>query len=142
MNDLIDTSYTRLLGSIMFKVREKLTNRTKELEVNPQQGRMISYIAQHQDQGIIQKDLADAFNRRGASITSMLQGLEKNGYIERKIQADNERQKQIFVLEKGKAIVDQINEMFSSAEVELIECLTEEEKAEFLRLLKKIDSNL
>ncbi|PEJ46716.1 MarR family transcriptional regulator [Bacillus sp. AFS017336] len=126
----------------MFKVREKLTNRTKELEVNPQQGRMISYIAQHQDQGIIQKDLADAFNRRGASITSMLQGLEKNGYIERKIQADNERQKQIFVLEKGKAIVDQINEMFSSAEVELIECLTEEEKAEFLRLLKKIDSNL
>nr|WP_306659835.1 MULTISPECIES: MarR family transcriptional regulator [unclassified Bacillus (in: firmicutes)] len=139
---MIDTSYTRLLGSIMFKVREKLTNRTKELEVNPQQGRMISYIAQHQDQGIIQKDLADAFNRRGASITSMLQGLEKNGYIERKIQADNERQKQIFVLEKGKAIVDQINEMFSSAEVELIECLTEEEKAEFLRLLKKIDSNL
>ncbi|QKE75789.1 MarR family transcriptional regulator [Arthrobacter citreus] len=126
----------------MFKVREKLTNRTKELEVNPQQGRMISYIAQHQDQGIIQKDLADAFNRRGASITSMLQGLEKNGYIERKIQADNERQKQIFVLDKGKAIVDQINEMFSSAEVELIECLTEEEKAEFLRLLKKIDSHL
>ncbi|MFB7142699.1 MarR family winged helix-turn-helix transcriptional regulator [Gottfriedia sp. NPDC056225] len=139
---MINTSYTRLLGSIMFKVREKLTNRTKELEVNPQQGRMISYIAQHQDQGIIQKDLADAFNRRGASITSMLQGLEKNGYIERKIQADNERQKQIFVLDKGKAIVDQINEMFSSAEVELIECLTEEEKAEFLRLLKKIDSHL
>lgn len=142
MNDLIDTPYTRLLSTIMHKVRDQLSNHTKELDVNPQQGRMISYIAEHQDRGLIQKDLADAFNRRGASITSMLQGLEKNGYIGRKIQADNERQKQIFVLDKGKEIVNQIDEMFLAMESRLTESLTEEEKNEFLRLLKKIDSNL
>ncbi|WP_235821784.1 MarR family winged helix-turn-helix transcriptional regulator [Gottfriedia acidiceleris] len=139
---MLDTPYTRLLGSIMHKVRDQLSNRTKELEVNPQQGRMISYIAEHQDQGLIQKDLADAFKRRGASITSMLQGLEKNGYIGRKVQADNERQKQIFVLQKGKEIVNQIDEMFLAMESHLTESLTEDEKTEFLRLLKKIDSNL
>ncbi|XRG79856.1 MarR family transcriptional regulator [Rossellomorea sp. GAMAL-10_SWC] len=142
MNDLIDTPYTRLLSTIMHKVRDQLSYRTKELEVNPQQGRMISYIAEHQDRGLIQKDLADAFNRRGASITSMLQGLEKNGYIGRKIQADNERQKQIFVLDKGKEIVNQIDDLFLAMELRLTESLTEEEKNEFLRLLKKIDSNL
>ncbi|MFS0781982.1 MarR family winged helix-turn-helix transcriptional regulator [Bacillus sp. 1P06AnD] len=137
-----DTPYSNLIRSITHNLGIQAWNRTKELEVNPQQGRMIMYIAEHQEKGLIQKDLAKAFKRKGASITSMLQGLEKNGYIERKIQADNERQKQIFVLQKGKELVDQIDDIFSAMEDQLIASLTEEEKAEFLRLLKKIDSNL
>lgn len=68
---------SNLLRSIMNKSRESMEQRVKDMDVSPQQGRMISYIAQNEDKGLIQKDLAEVFQRRGASITSMLQGLEK-----------------------------------------------------------------
>lgn len=68
---------SNLLRSIMNKSRESMEQRVKDMDISPQQGRMISYIVQNEDKGLIQKDLAEVFQRRGASITSMLQGLEK-----------------------------------------------------------------
>ncbi|MBU5365388.1 MarR family transcriptional regulator [Enterococcus devriesei] len=123
----------------MHKSRESMKDRAESLGVSPQQARMIAYIAQNEDKGLIQKDLAEVFQRRGASITSMLQGLEKKGYIERRIPADNERQKNIYVLPKGKAIVNETNEAFYAAEKELVKALDPEEVQALTELLRKID---
>lgn len=131
-----------LLRSIMYKSRESMSQRVKDMDVSPQQGRMISYIAQYEEKGLIQNDLARAFQRRSASITSMLQGLEKKGYIERRIPADNERQKNIYALPKGKALVDETNQAFYDSEKELVHVLSEEEKQQLITLLKKIDDSL
>ncbi|WP_429960842.1 MarR family winged helix-turn-helix transcriptional regulator [Enterococcus sp. AZ012] len=126
----------------MNKSRESMEMRIKDLDISQQQGRMIAYIAQNEDKGLIQKDLAQVFQRRDASITSMLQGLEKKGYIERRIPKNNERQKNIYVLPKGKALIDQTNEAFYAAEKELIQALNAEEVEELTRLLRKIDQSL
>lgn len=133
---------SNLMRSIMNKSRESMELRIKDLDISQQQGRMIAYIAQNEDKGLIQKDLAQVFQRRDASITSMLQGLEKKGYIERRIPKNNERQKNIYVLPKGKALIDQTNEAFYAAEKELIQALNAEEVEELTRLLRKIDQSL
>lgn len=133
---------SNLLRSIMNKSRESMEQRVKDMDISPQQGRMISYIVQNEDKGLIQKDLAEVFQRRGASITSMLQGLEKKGYIERRIPENNERQKNIFVLPKGKVLVDETNEAFYAAEKELVHALNEEEVQQLTELLRKIDRSL
>jgi MarR family transcriptional repressor of mepA len=133
---------SNLLRSIMNKSRESIEQRVKDMDISPQQGRMISYIVQNEDKGLIQKDLAEVFQRRGASITSMLQGLEKKGYIERRIPENNERQKNIFVLPKGKALVDETNEAFYAAEKELVHALNEDEVQQLTELLRKIDRSL
>lgn len=133
---------SNLLRSIMNKSRESIEQRVKDMDISPQQGRMISYIVQNEDKGLIQKDLAEVFQRRGASITSMLQGLEKKGYIERQIPENNERQKNIFVLPKGKALVDETNEAFYAAEKELVHALNEDEVQQLTELLRKIDRSL
>jgi len=130
------------MRSIMNKSRESMELRIKDLDISQQQGRMIAYIAQNEDKGLIQKDLAQVFQRRDASITSMLQGLEKKGYIERRIPKNNERQKNIYVLPKGKALIDQTNEAFYAAEKELVQALNAEEVEELTRLLRKIDQSL
>lgn len=95
-----ESPYSDLIRSIALKIKFKSDENINKLGLNSQQGRMISYIYEHQDKGIIQKDLADVFQRRGASITSMLQGLERKGYIERSIPKNDERQKNIYVLQK------------------------------------------
>lgn len=133
---------SNLMRSIMNKSRESMELRIKDLDISQQQGRMIAYIAQNEDKGLIQKDLAQVFQRRDASITSMLQGLEKKGYIERRIPKNNERQKNIYVLPKGKALIDQTNEAFYAAEKELIQALNAAEVEELTRLLRKIDQSL
>lgn len=133
---------SNLMRSIMNKSRESMELRIKDLDISQQQGRMIAYIAQNEDKGLIQKDLAQVFQRRDASITSMLQGLEKKGYIERRIPKNNERQKNIYVLPKGEALIDQTNEAFYAAEKELVQALNAEEVEELTRLLRKIDQSL
>ncbi|HAU2761195.1 TPA: MarR family transcriptional regulator, partial [Salmonella enterica] len=52
---------SNLMRSIMNKSRESMELRIKDLDISQQQGRMIAYIAQNEDKGLIQKDLAQVF---------------------------------------------------------------------------------
>lgn len=45
--------------------------------------------------------------------------------------------KKIYALQKGREIVDQINQVFVDSEKQLLQGLTEDERTEFMRLLKK-----
>ncbi|MNI46024.1 transcriptional repressor MprA [compost metagenome] len=136
------TPYTDLLRHIGRKLQMQAEEKINALGLNAQQGRMIGYIYEHQDKGLIQKDLSEAFHRRGASITSMLQGLEKKGYIERRIPADNERQKNIYVLPKGAALIEATNDIFIEVENNLTSQLSEDEKKQFEALLIKVNQSL
>lgn len=74
-----DTPYLDLFQIIGLKLKKRADESIKEQGLNAQQGKVIDYIYQNQNNHIIQKDLADRFHLRGASITSMLQGLEQKG---------------------------------------------------------------
>ncbi|MDT0121134.1 MarR family transcriptional regulator [Paenibacillus sp. RRE4] len=137
-----NTPYSDLFQTIGIKIKRKADEQVNELGLNAQQGRIIGYIYEHQDEGLIQKNLADVFNRRDATITSMLKGLEKNGYIVRKIPANNERQKNLYVLPKGEKVIQDIEQMFSTVENEIVKSLSEEEQATLMRLLTKVNQNL
>lgn len=73
----LNTPFSDLFRGVGMKIKMNADTRLRELDLNGQQGRMIGYIYENQERGVIQKDLAEQFNRKGASITSMLQGLEK-----------------------------------------------------------------
>ncbi|AQM60907.1 MarR family winged helix-turn-helix transcriptional regulator [Clostridium baratii] len=137
-----NTTFSTLFQIISIKLKREADKRIGELGLNSQQGRVIGYIYDHQDEGIIQKDLADVFHKRGATITSMLKGLEKNEYIERRIPSDNERQKNLYVLPKGEKLINDFNEVFSDLENKIISCLTEEELKTLEKLLSKINQSI
>ncbi|AIQ61668.1 MarR family winged helix-turn-helix transcriptional regulator [Paenibacillus borealis] len=132
------TPYSDLIRSIGMKIRSMANARLSELGLNAQQGQMMGYIFEHQDKGVIQKDLAEHFNRKGATITSMLQGLEKKGYIKRVIPEDNERQKKIYLLKKGSDLVEEFNTIFMEVEKSITQGLTEAESESLKKLLIKV----
>ncbi|MNW45355.1 Multiple antibiotic resistance protein MarR [compost metagenome] len=138
----MDTPFSNLFREIGMKLKGSADARLNELGLNSQQGRMIGYIFENQEKGIIQKDLADQFKRKGASITSMLQGLEKKGYIERVISENDERQKYIYVLEKGALLVEEFNKIFSEVESSITSSLSQEEIDTLQALLLKVKSSL
>ena len=137
-----NTIYTNLVSTIARKLKFSADKKINNLGLNSQQGRVIQYIYEHQDEGLIQKDLANVFGRTTASITSMLKGLEKNGYIRREIPYNNERQKNIYVEKKGIDLIETFNKNFLEIEEDLTSSLTEEEKETFLKILTKINTNL
>ncbi|MGK9251886.1 MarR family winged helix-turn-helix transcriptional regulator [Paenibacillus sp. P22] len=137
-----DTPYLDLFQIIGLKLKKRADESIKELGLNAHQGKIIDYIYKNQDRTIIQKDLADRFHVRGASITSMLQGLEKRGFIERKIPANNERQKNIYVLPKAVELIEEFNASFQSVEDQIVQTLTAEEKKTLKEILVKINEGL
>ncbi|OKP96662.1 MarR family winged helix-turn-helix transcriptional regulator [Paenibacillus sp. P46E] len=137
-----NTPFSDLIREIGLKKKRQANERLAELGMNAQQGQMIGYIAEHQENGLIQKDLAEHFNRKEASITSMLQGLERKGYIQRVIPKENERQKKIYLLEKAAVLVEEFNEIFADVEKSITDNLTAEEAETLMRLLSKVNSSL
>ncbi|NQX65905.1 MarR family transcriptional regulator [Paenibacillus alba] len=137
-----DTPFLEMLQLIGLKLKRQADESIKELGLNSQQGKLIAFIHEHQEQGLIQKDLSERFHVRGASITSMLQGLEKKGYIERKIPAHNERQKNIYVLPKGLALINDFELSFQRVEEKIVQNLNEDDQQVLQQLLTKINHNL
>lgn len=140
--DASHTPYSDLIRDIGMKIRDMANTRLSELGLNAQQGQMMGYIFRNQEKGVIQKDLADHFNRKGASITSMLQGLEKKGYIRRVIPEDNERQKKIYLLKKGTDLVEEFQAIFSEVEGRITQGLTDAEGETLLKLLVKVKETM
>ncbi|WP_054942555.1 transcriptional regulator, SarA/Rot family [Paenibacillus ihuae] len=138
----LHTPYSDIIRDIGMKIRGMANTRLSELGLNTQQGQMMGYIFENQDKGVIQKDLADHFNRTGATITSMLQGLEKKGYIKREIPKENERQKRIYLLKKGSDLVEEFDEIFMEVENSITRGLTEEESETFMKLLIKVKTTM
>ncbi|CAN7508083.1 MarR family transcriptional regulator [Paenibacillus sp. LjRoot153] len=137
-----DTPYLDLFQIIGLKLKKRADESIKELGLNAQQGKVIDYIYENQNNHIIQKDLADRFHLRGASITSMLQVLEQKGFIERKIPANNERQKNIYVLPKAIELIEDFQDSFQKVEEEIVQVLTDEERKVLKKLLIKINERI
>jgi len=137
-----DTPYLDLFQIIGLKLKKRADESIKELGLNAQQGKVIDYIYENQNNHIIQKDLADRFHLRGASITTMLQGLEQKGFIERKIPANNERQKNIYVLPKAVELIEDFQDSFQKVEEEIVQVLTDEERQVLKSLLIKINERI
>ncbi|MGO4728879.1 MarR family winged helix-turn-helix transcriptional regulator [Paenibacillus sp. 2KB_22] len=142
MHSRKDTPYMDLFQIIGLKLKKRADESIKELGLTSQQGKVIDYIYANQNNHIIQKDIADRFHLRGASVTSMLQGLEQKGFIERKISVNNERQKNIYVLPKAVELIEEFNNSFQKVEDKIAQTLNDEEKQILKKLLIKINESI
>ncbi len=137
---MMEMNISYLLRVVSTKLKNKSDMHISDLGLNAQQGHTIAYINSHE--GMIQRELSEAFNKRDASITSMLQGLEQKGYIERRIPKENEREKRLYVLPKGKELIETFSDRFDEIENDIINCLTAEEIETLQRILIKLNNNI
>ncbi|WP_297519186.1 MarR family transcriptional regulator [uncultured Clostridium sp.] len=138
----INLEISGLIREIGIKTKNNADSNLLGTGLNSKQAKMIGYIYKHQEEGVIQNDLAKKFNKTKASITSMLQGLERKGYIKRVINEENERQKKIYVLDKGIALVAEFKNVFDNIEIQMYSTLTEDESKTLKDLLDKVNKNL
>ncbi|WP_158588314.1 MarR family winged helix-turn-helix transcriptional regulator [Galactobacter valiniphilus] len=137
MNDNI-IEISALLRSLAFAGRGAADDWVRESGLTRQQAFALGYIERFQEQGIIARDLADASGTTPASVTSLLQGLETRGLVERKPSPTDSRVKLILVTEAGAKAVAGFGDDMNAAQAKIYESLSEEELDTLLQILRKL----
>ena len=77
-----------------------------------------------------------------ATVAVSLKKLEKGGYIERAVDASDNRCNQIRMTEKGMEVVKHSIQIFRKTETDLLDGFSEKEQEEFLNYLARICQNI
>ncbi|MCL2320975.1 MAG: MarR family winged helix-turn-helix transcriptional regulator [Oscillospiraceae bacterium] len=106
------------------------------------QGFIIGYLCSHNDCDVYQRDIEAEFKIRRSTATGILQLMEKNGLIERKLVSCDARLKKLVVTQKAvdmhNIFLVGIDDIESSAR----RGLSEDEIKKFLITLNKIRKNI
>ena len=93
-------------------------------------------------EGVTQLDLVKATHLKAPTISVTLQKLEKDGYVERKHDDYDLRAVRVYLTEKGKTYNRYMIRRIISEEDTALECLTDSEYKQLMRLLMKLRENL
>jgi len=105
-----------------------------------EQTRLLLLISEND--GVIQRDLAEEMDVRPSSMTEMLAKMEQLGLITRKQDEKDQRVMHIYLTDQGKTAVDESRKKESELTGTLFSGLTEEETSEMLRLTEKLVTHL
>lgn len=113
---------------------------TRERELSHAQSFVLGYLVQNP--GAIQRDIAQITRTSAASVTSLLQGLERRGLVERRSDAGNERSKRVYATDAGAELISGFESAMAAADETILAPLNPTERAELLALLQKITAEL
>jgi DNA-binding MarR family transcriptional regulator len=135
--------YHFYLRNSIHKIKMQIDSNLMQYDITNQQARVVGFIGEKQDEGITvyQKDIESYMDITGASVTNLLRGLEKKGFIERIRSASDDRAKELSLTLKGKELIATFNSVFSETENKIVQGMTKEQKELFLELLKMVINN-
>ena len=112
--------------------------------ITNQQGRVLGVISRNLKAGneITRKCLETEMELKGSSVTSLLDGLEKHGFIARAASKDDRRALSISLLPEGVRLVEAIHETFADAEAQITRNMSQSEIQALNTLLAKAHSNM
>ncbi len=105
------------------------------IHLTPTQMQIIEYILLNQKENIYQKDLESILNLRRATVSGVLQTMEKNQLISRIIDPNDSRIKRIILNPASQKI-------FNNHEKIIIKDISETELSQFLIIIQKMQNNL
>ncbi len=115
--------------------------RIGDLGIHHSQHRMLMHLAKctHMPS---QKELAEAMGISPAAVTTSLKRLEKEGYITRTVQGEDNRRNEIRITDRGLAKVVESREIFETVDRTMFEGFSEEEMAVLHDMMLRLDRNL
>lgn len=108
----------------------------------PTQMQIIEYILDNCDKDIYQRDLEKVLNLRRATVSGVLQTMEKNGLLERVINTEDARVKKIILNEKARLIFIKSKSKLEEIEDIITRDIPKEELQIFSKVLDNMKDNL
>lgn len=119
--------------------RGLIESRVGQMDIPITAHRALMYIAR-KERIESQKELAGHLEITPAAVTGVLQRLETDGYIERKLGCDN-RFNEIIITDKGRQTVELSRDLFRELDAEISDGFSDGELELFLSFLDRIKEN-
>lgn len=133
-------SLDHLLGQVCHLHHGRI--RTKFRELGLYRGQPAVLEALMEEDGRTHSDLAAWMHVTPATVTKMIQRMEKAGHVGRRDDPDDLRISRVYLTEDGRAVHAQLQAVFRAVDTETFAGFTSEERAQLEQLLRKIRSNL
>lgn len=121
-------------------VQKALLSSVRDTGLTPGQPKILDYLLHHD--GAIQKEIAIFCHIEPASLTTILNGMENKGYIERKTIDNNRRSLHVYLTETGKKYADRLNLEFSRIEADALKGFDEKDTQQLYDLLNRVYQNM
>jgi len=95
-----------------------------------------------EEDGRTHSELAAWMHVAPATVTKMIQRMEKVGYVERRDDPEDLRISRVYLTEKGHRVHAQLKEVFETVDAGTFAELTPEERLQLKRLLTRVRANL
>ena len=127
-------------------IAQKLFKEAKNLDIkrppSPLQARILKYLLENKKEVICQKDLENNLKVSKATISEVLLAMEKSGVIERIAIPSDARAKKVVLTHSSLKRFHELEKNFNAINDKLVDGLSEEELAQFLNILKKMQDNM
>ncbi|WP_426725564.1 MarR family winged helix-turn-helix transcriptional regulator [Curtobacterium flaccumfaciens] len=134
------TTPLQLMRWIGWAQRKGAEEWVRERDLTHEQSFVLGYLQEHP--GAIQRDVAEATRTSAASVSSLLQGLERRGLIERRPDATNGRTKTVHATKAGIDLIAGFTDAMVALDDSLLAPLDEDERDTLRRLLQKVTAEL
>ena len=121
-------------------MQKQIWNNIKGLGLTLGQPKVLDYLLEYD--GAIQKDIASGCYIEPASISSILNGMEKNQLVIRKMNTENRRNFNVYLTDKGREIAEKLQLEFETTEKKALAGLQDDEIEQIKHWLKIIHHNL
>jgi DNA-binding MarR family transcriptional regulator len=136
----IDESLGFLVSNSYFRLRNNLQKRITQYGITPEQWVILNKL--YQKDGYTQKELSTQVAKDQASLTRMLDRLEKRYLIKRTVSPTDRRAFEIYITEKGRSLREEIVPIDIEALEEATKIYTQEELQLLKGLLKRLINHL
>jgi DNA-binding MarR family transcriptional regulator len=109
-------------------------------ELSFEQSFVLGYLARNP--GAIQRDIADMTRTSKASVSSLVQGLERRGLVERRTEGGDERSKRVYATPAAAELTAGFDTAMADVEQTILAPLDQDERATLHALLTKITADL
>ncbi|GAA5105889.1 MarR family winged helix-turn-helix transcriptional regulator [Nocardia iowensis] len=134
------TSSLDLMRWIVWAQRKAGEDWIRERGLTHEQSAALVYLVRNP--GVIQRDIAQMSRTSAASVSSLLQGLERRGFVERRTEPGNERSKRVYATPAGSELIAGFDTAMTGVEETILAPLDQAERATLQALLTKIAADL
>lgn len=137
-------SLEKLIARRLFKGIDKCENIGNFFNhtPTPTQMQIVGYILDNYDKEIYQRDLESVLNLRRATVSGVLQTMEKNGLVERVVYDKDARLKRIILNERARDMFIKNEKRLEDIERIVTSDISDDELAIFSKVLVKMKNNL
>lgn len=135
-----DIPLGRLMGDICRLQASRIDQFMDELGVFRSQGILLIILSDHD--GLTHSEIAEKLRISPAAATKVIKRLEKLNYLKRRPDPSDERLSRVYILDDGRAVLQQIRGVFHNVHCLMFADISAEEQDHLRQILKRIYSNL